>query len=784
MSLKTSISFNIWEKISRWLISIAFFFTPLFFLPLTHLPVSLDKQMFLGGLVLLAFIAWLIGGVAKGKLIYRKNLLNLIVLGLVAFSIIGAIFSGASNVGFFGINGSEVDIFVNVFVFGSFFFLLNTLFRREGDGRYLLSLLFVSSLIILVYSILQFFGIWLLPWEFTQSVVFNPIGTTNALSIYLGAIFVILWTLLYLDRAQFSKKAVLVLTIFTALLFIATFLIGYWVVFAGFILASLILLALKLRKKIKSDKHIILIVIAIAAVLILSKLNFLGLPLPTFNLLPEAMPSLEASWEIGQKVMREDIKNVILGVGPATYQYQYALYRDVILNSTPFWSVRFSQGANVFLTLMVNWGLLGMILFATFLLLLLLKGFKAMKEVGKKQEAIFWAIFNSLIYLIFTFFLYQQNFVIFFLLFALAALLFIVTAQDKDYEVFSLTTAPKAFFLSLSLMAVIIFITSTLYLLGQHYVAATYFKKGKDQVERLGVDKGLPLIQTASDLDSRNETYLRTISTVYLIKINELLKQDLSPAELQKKFATDISSAIAAAKRATEVNKLNGDNWINLGSVYENIIPLVPGSEVHALAAYDKAAELEPSNPAIHYNTGRAYSLLARRLRSEKRSQKSVNQAYANAVTSLEKAIKLKADYAPAHFLLVKIYDQQGKIEMAINKAERIKQIASDNVGVLFQLGLLHYESNRLTSARKEFEAVIELAPGYANARYFLGLIYDRQKDSQKALEQFEIIAQTNPDNKEIEQIILNLKTGKRALDGIIEDSLQTPIEEASSLEN
>ena len=784
MSTKILSEFNIWERIARWLVSIAFFFTPLFFLPLTHLPVSLDKQVLLGGLVLLAFIAWLIGGVAKGRLVYRKNVAYFVALGLVAFSFISAIFSGASNNGFFGANGSEVDVFVNVLVFGVFFFLLSTLFRKEGDVRYLLSLLFISSLILLIYSILQFFGIWLLPWSFTHSLVFNPIGTTNALSVYLGAVFVTLLTLLYLDKDQFSKKAALILTIFAIALFITTFLIGYWAVFAGFILAGLILTTLKLRKQIKNDKHIMLVIIAISTVLILAKLNFLGLPLPTFNLLPEAMPSLQASWDIGQQVMRDDVKNVLLGVGPATYPYQYALYRDPVLNATPFWGTRFTQGANVFLTYMVNWGVLGMILFAAFLLLLILHGFKAMKSISKKQEAVFWAILTALLYLILTFFFYQQNFSIFFLLFALAALLFIITAQDKDYKTFSLVDAPqKTFFLSLGLMIVIVFVASTLYLLGQHYVAAIYFKQGKDQVEKLGVDKGLPLIQRASDLDSRNETYLRTISTVYLIKINSLLKQDLSPAELQKKFATDISSAIAAAKRATEVNQLNGDNWINLGSVYENIIPLVPGSEIHALEAYKKATELEPANPVIHFNTGRAYTLLARRLRSEKQGRGVVNKAYANAITSLEKAIKLKNDYAPAHFLLVQIYDQQGKIKTAINKAERIKQIAPNNVGVLFQLGLLHYESGRFTSAREEFEEVVKLAPGYANARYFLGLIYDRQKDSQKALEQFEMIIETNPNNEEVKKIISNLRTGKRALSGIVEDALQPPIEEPLSSE-
>ncbi|MCX6813730.1 MAG: tetratricopeptide repeat protein, partial [Candidatus Azambacteria bacterium] len=156
-----------------------------------------------------------------------------------------------------------------------------------------------------------------------------------------------------------------------------------------------------------------------------------------------------------------------------------------------------------------------------------------------------------------------------------------------------------------------------------------------------------------------------------------------------------------------------------------------------------------------------------------------INGYLDKAASNLEKSIGLKNDYAPARFLLVQVYDRQGKLADAIKKAEELVMLNNTDVGALFQLGFLYYKNSQFDQSKPVFERTVELSPNYSNARYFLGLIYDREVPADaktladklaakaKAIEQFEKIAELNPDNSEVKQIIANLKAGKSALFGI-----------------
>ena len=160
-------------------------------------------------------------------------------------------------------------------------------------------------------------------------------------------------------------------------------------------------------------------------------------------------------------------------------------------------------------------------------------------------------------------------------------------------------------------------------------------------------------------------------------------------------------------------------------------------------------------------------------LGEEKPEERS--KAIAEAEGFFNKALGLKADYAPAHFQLARIYLEQGKEEEVIASLQKAKEAAPRDVGLAFQLGVLYYNINNLDTAQKEFERALTLNPDYANAKYLLGLVYSRNGDTARALEEFEAVAELNPGNQEIQQIITNLKQGKSALAHIQE---QTALEE------
>ena len=210
--------------------------------------------------------------------------------------------------------------------------------------------------------------------------------------------------------------------------------------------------------------------------------------------------------------------------------------------------------------------------------------------------------------------------------------------------------------------------------------------------------------------------------------------------------------------------------------MYRSLIG-VPGADALALAAYEKAKELEPASPFSWTELGRVYTLQAQSLANEKGKEAQKDEALVKALENLQKAIELKGDYAPAHFLTAAVYEQQGKNEEAIAKLEETKKVAPNDTGLAFQLGVIYWQKKDLDKAQAELERAISLSQNYSNARYILGLVFDAKKDKAKALEQFNKIAELNPDNEEVKKIIANIEAGKQPLDGI--QVGQPPVQEA-----
>jgi len=232
---------------------------------------------------------------------------------------------------------------------------------------------------------------------------------------------------------------------------------------------------------------------------------------------------------------------------------------------------------------------------------------------------------------------------------------------------------------------------------------------------------------------------------------------------------------VNAAQKAAAAAPANIANWNVQGFVYRSLIR-VPGADALALAAYEKAKGLEPASPFSWTELGRVYILQTQNLVSQEGKETERETALAKALENLAKAIELKADYAPAHFLTAVVYEQQGKNDEAIAKLEDTKKIAPDDTGLAFQLGTVYWQKKDLDKAQAELEHAISLNANYSNARYILGLVFDAKNNKAKALEQFSKIAELNPDNEEVKKIIANIEAGKTPLDGI--QVSQPPVQE------
>jgi len=237
----------------------------------------------------------------------------------------------------------------------------------------------------------------------------------------------------------------------------------------------------------------------------------------------------------------------------------------------------------------------------------------------------------------------------------------------------------------------------------------------------------------------------------------------LTKEDAMTQLKAALSSSIQYAQSAADINTKEPANWMQLGRVYESVLPLgVGGSDTFAIANYKKASDLSPFDPS---------PLLA-----SARVQVQMKQTK-EARASLEAVLAIKPDLAQAIFMLSQIEVQAGDLKAAITRTEQTAMLVPNDVGVLFQLGLLYYQNGNFDYSRLALERVVALSPSYANARYFLGLIYDKAGLKDKAIEQFKNIEQTNPDNQEVKKILQNLSENKAALTGISPTS-EVPVPE------
>lgn len=321
---------------------------------------------------------------------------------------------------------------------------------------------------------------------------------------------------------------------------------------------------------------------------------------------------------------------------------------------------------------------------------------------------------------------------------------------------------------SLGFLLVLILGLILLFLGAQKYAAEVQYVRGVNASQVGDIDKAIAKISSASVMNGSIDLYWRDLAQLYVQKANQVITDpSLSTEEQQVQASLVVRNAVNAAQQAIAIAPHNVANYNVQGFVYKSILG-VPGAEGFATTSYERAIELEPASPFGWTELGRVNILYAQ--------QTGNQEALQAALESLEKAVELKDDYAPAHYLIAVAYGQQGNTKQAIEQLEQTKIIAPSDVGLAFQLGTIYWQTNKVEKARLEFERARLINPNHSNSRYMLGLVYDKLGEVERARREFAKVSEINPDNEEVRQILRNLRQGKSALFGIVPS--EPPIEE------
>ncbi|MDQ3014246.1 MAG: tetratricopeptide repeat protein [bacterium] len=774
------------DRIAQWIILAVVFLSPLFFIPSSIVSFQFAKVLILYIAIIATFCACIISRLKDGTLRFIPNSLFIALAAIPVTYGISALLSPSKATSLIG-QGYEIGTFAFITAGVALAFFVAYFFASKKSLVYAYMAFLIPVPIIALFQLIRL----LVGGDFLSlNVLLSPtstlIGGWNDLGIYFGVVALFSFISLELLNLERNLKIVFGVMLGISLFFlsIVNFMI-VWYMLAG---SALIFFVYnfsfnKSRAfQAQADQDTVtrrtvpvtsLIVLLIAILFILLRGNlYSGITnlfnIPVLNRLVvsnvEVRPSWSSTFDIAKQSLRQD---PIFGVGPNRFVNEWLKSKPQVINNTIFWGTDFNYGIGLIPTFVITTGLLGTLAWLTFFVLFLWMGFKALFSRARDQFSNYITVssFIMALYLWIFSIVYVPSAALLVLTFFFTGLFMASLIENKLVKIRSVNILrdPRMSFVSVLIFIVLLLVMLiSTYTIGRRFVASLFFNRGLVEANVNGnLEKAEASMISSVRLSGQDQFY-RTLSELNLVKINLLLSQQNVPQNvLENQFRTFLGDAQQAAETAKNIDPTNYQNWLALGRAYESVVPFkVAGAYERAQAAYAEAKRLNPTSPAI--------PLVLARL-------DVAHGDIAKAKLQIGEALKLKNDYTDAIFYLSQIQVGEGDLKSAIQSVEAAALLNPTNPGVYFQLGLLRYQDKSYEGAASAFAEAVRLASDYANAKYFLGLSYEKLDRQAEAIAQFEQLKASNPDNKEVDLILTNLRANRDPFAGVTPPLDNTP---------
>ena len=475
----------------------------------------------------------------------------------------------------------------------------------------------------------------------------------------------------------------------------------------------------------------------------------------------DVRPSFSATMGV---IKNQWMQNPVTGAGANNWDKLWAAYRPLEVNQSNFWNANFFFGSGLIPTLFGTLGLLGAFAILAFFYFYAKEGLKAFfapAEMNGASQNRFLpvATFLTSLFLWVAAFIYTPGIAVLALAFIFtglfaASLARLGTIGTIRINIFS---NPKTNFISvLSVVVLMVGVVAAEYFVWEKIVASVVFNKAVTAYNENG-DLAKAQAGVARAIGVRpTDLYQKTGAELYLLAIEKIaasipVNGQISDAQ-RNELQNNVARAVEYGRAAVASDPKNYENHFTLGRIYESLaIKGIAGAAENAKESFAQAEKLNPQNPAIQLS----YARLA-----------IFGGDIPLARNYINKALEFKSNYTDAYFILAQLEAASNNIAGVIRAIESATIADPLNAGLYFQLGLVKYQTGDFPGATDAFERAIIIVPDYANAKYFLGLSYYRLGKKAETLKQFEDLKMTNPDNKEVDLILSNLKANKDLFTG------------------
>lgn len=465
----------------------------------------------------------------------------------------------------------------------------------------------------------------------------------------------------------------------------------------------------------------------------------------------DVRPSWQSTFGVGGHTYAS---SPLFGSGPGTFGEEWVKHRDRALNDTIFWNVDFASGIGYVPTAMVTTGVLGTLAWLAFLGLFLYAAARTLLMRLPQSPAMRFVAMASFVgaaYVLALAIVATPGPVVLAAGFVLLGLAASSTRHGRDKMEWGVIFSrnPRAGFAVVFILTILLIGTVfAAYVVVERYLAGLAYGESATALARGDLPGAEAAAIRSLAFAEQDRTY-RLAAAISVARMGEIAASTtLAPTDAQQQFQAALSASIQAAARATELSPDNYQNWLALGGVFQSVVPLqIEGAAAQAVAAYERAGALAPTNPGIPYTL--AQLAIA-------------GGDYPAAETRLLEAIALKRDYTQAILLLSQLQVQLGKAAEALQAVEAAIYFSPNDPATLFQAGVLRLGTGDEAGAIQALSRAVELNDRYANARFFLAVAQASSGQLEQAAAQLTAVAALSEENVQaVASDLAALKEGK-----------------------
>jgi tetratricopeptide (TPR) repeat protein len=761
------------SAITEWLTLAAVVLVPLIFLVNTSQSLEFPKQIVMLMLVSVAALCWIGTMLVDKTLSIRRTVANPVVLFLLGAVLISSLLSKSHSTSIIGDGGQEYASLVTTILFAALYFVVTNIQMRRHFAPLAIFATTVTGGLVSLYAVFQFAGVHLLPFVTASS--FNLIGSTVTLGLYAAVIAVLSATsFLAEEEGRFALAKRIAVGVSGALALFVVAIINFWPVWTALALGlvAVLVFAIVRPHAIKRLNWLAVPMIGLVITVLFIAVN-ISLPI---HAPAEVFPSLSQSFTVARDSL---FGNPIFGSGPGTFNQDFALHRSLELNKSSLWYVQFDRGASYLTTAAATLGLAGLVAWLAVLIIGLWKPVAYLafsKSKGDGSWLFSMSVFAAWVASAAGLVLYGTSIAALFLFWMLFAILIRTTASESA-EVGFETSPRSGLVLTFSFVLIIVLALAGWFVSATRLYADVAFASGISKSTDTNLTGVIADLEKAVNMNPQSDSIVRNLSQAYLLKIQQIMNDPkLSATDRGNQVQALTTAAIRAGSAATDLAPQNLQNWVQLGAIYEAIMPYVTNAGDEAIKAYNKAADLDPTSPVHATAIGRVYlaeaGLAQAGLASAKDAaakadiQKAVDDGLNSALTSIGKSLDLKADYAPGIYQKALVLDAQGKAKDAVAALEPVFSSNPNDGGVAIEMAILYYHNDQKDKAQAVLEYVVSKAPDFVSARSLLSSVYEGEQKWDDAIAQIQALIKLAPDNKDLQtrlQTLQDEKSGKVA---------------------